>query len=75
MWTNYMEWSLIMKVNLQVAGLWEVIYSGDGDYREDRSTLIMLLHAVPSEMQASLAVKAMAREAWEVIRKVRVCAD
>jgi hypothetical protein len=73
--TNYTEWSLVMKVNLQAAGLWEVIHSGDGDYREDRSALAALLRAVPSEMQAGLAVKATAREAWEAIRKVRVGAD
>jgi hypothetical protein len=30
---NYTKWSLVMKVNLQAAGLWDVIKSGDGDYR------------------------------------------
>jgi hypothetical protein len=73
--TNYTEWSLVMKVNLQAAGLWEVIHSSDGDYREDRSALIVLLRAVSSEMQAGLAVKATAREAWEAIRTVRVGVD
>jgi hypothetical protein len=73
--TNYTEWSLVMKVNLQAAGLREVIHSGDGDYREDRSALIVLLRAVSSEMQAGLAVKATAREAWEAIRTVRVGVD
>jgi hypothetical protein len=33
--TNYTEWSLVMKVNLQAAGLWDVIESSDGDYRDD----------------------------------------
>jgi hypothetical protein len=64
-----------MKVNLQAAGLWEVIHSGDGDYHEDRSALTALLCAVPSEMLAGLAIKVMAREAWEAIQKVRVGAD
>jgi hypothetical protein len=35
--TNYTEWSLVMKVNLQVAGLWDVIDSHAGEYHEDRS--------------------------------------
>jgi hypothetical protein len=30
---NYTKWSLVMKVNLQAARLWDVIESGDGDYR------------------------------------------
>jgi hypothetical protein len=29
---NYTKWSLMMKVNLQAVGLWDVIESGDGDY-------------------------------------------
>jgi hypothetical protein len=64
-----------MKVNLHAADLWEVIHSGDGDYREDKSAFVVLLCTVPSEMQAGLAVKAMAREACEAIQKVRVSVD
>jgi hypothetical protein len=30
-----------------VAGLWDVIDRGAGDYREDRNALATLLHAVP----------------------------
>ncbi len=73
--TNYTEWSLVMKVNLQAAGLWDVIESGDGDYRDDRTALAAILRAVPLEMQAGLAVKPTATEAWEAIRQVRVGAD
>jgi hypothetical protein len=45
--SNYTEWSLVMMVNLQAAGLWDVVESGIGDYREDRSALAAILHAVP----------------------------
>jgi hypothetical protein len=55
--TNYTEWSLVMKVNLQAAGHWDVIESGNGDYRDDRTALATILRAVPLEMQAGLAVK------------------
>jgi hypothetical protein len=55
--TNYTEWSLVMKVNLQAAGLWDVIEFGAGDYRDDRTALAAILRAVPPEMQAGLAVR------------------
>jgi hypothetical protein len=57
--TNYTEWSLVMKVNLQAAGLWDIIEDGDGNYRDDRAALA----AVPLEMQAGLAVKPTTSEA------------
>jgi hypothetical protein len=67
--SNYTEWSLIMMVNLQNAGLWDVIESGAGDYREDYSALAAILRAVPQEMQAGLAVKQEAHDAWEARRR------
>jgi hypothetical protein len=73
--TNYTEWSLVMRVNLQAAGLWEIVSTGEGEYRDDHSALAAILHAVPVEMQAGLAVKENAKEAWEAIRSVRVGVD
>jgi hypothetical protein len=49
--TNYSEWALVMRVNLQVVGLWDIISQGIGDYREDRNSLAVMLWAVPQEMQ------------------------
>jgi hypothetical protein len=46
---NYLEWALVMHVNLQTVGLWDVINKGEGDYREDRNTLVALLCDVPQE--------------------------
>jgi hypothetical protein len=37
-------------LNLQVAGLWDVIHKGVSDYRDDRNVLAALLHAVPVVM-------------------------
>jgi hypothetical protein len=45
--SNYTKWSLVLMVNLQAAGLWDVIESGAGDYREDRSALAAILRAMP----------------------------
>lgn len=61
-----------MMVNLQAQGLWQVMSTGEGDYREDRNALAALLRAVPLEMQAGLARKASAFEAWESIKDIRV---
>jgi hypothetical protein len=49
-----------MKVNLQAAGLWDVIESGADDYRDDRTALAAILRAVPPEMQAGLVVRPIA---------------
>jgi hypothetical protein len=48
--TNYSEWSLVMRMNLQAAGLWDIINKGVNDYREDRNALAALPCAVPQEM-------------------------
>jgi hypothetical protein len=55
--------------------LWEALNKGADDYRDNRHTLAELLQAVPSEMQARLAVKEMAKEAWEVIHSIWASAD
>jgi hypothetical protein len=52
-----------MRMNLQVAGLWDAIEYRIGDYREDHSALTALLQAVPEEMQAGLTCKETAADA------------
>jgi hypothetical protein len=73
--TNYSEWAMVMRVNLQVAGLWDAINKGSRDYRDDQNALAALLWAVPPEMQAGLAVKETAKEVWETIGSIQVSAD
>jgi hypothetical protein len=72
---NYTEWSLVMRVKLQAAGLWEAMHYGNVEYRDNRHALAGLLHAVPAEMQAGLTNKELAKDAWEAIHKIRIGAD
>jgi hypothetical protein len=75
MHTNYSEWSLVMRVNFQAAGLWDAFHKGAGDYHDERNVLVALLHAVPPEMQMGLVVKEMAKQAWVAFHSIRVRAD
>ena len=61
-----------MRVNLQAQGLWTAIEPGEADERDDKSALAVILHAVPPEMLATLAVKDTSKEAWEAIMTIRV---
>jgi hypothetical protein len=72
---NYTGLSLVMKVNLQAARLRDVIESSAGDYHDDRTALVVILWAVPLEMQARLAVKPMAHDVWVAIKKVCISVD
>jgi hypothetical protein len=58
--TNYNEWPLLMRVNLQAQGLWQAVELEEEvviEYRDDRLAFTVILHAVPPEMLASLATK------------------
>jgi transposase InsO family protein len=73
--TNYQDWALVMRVNMQAQGLWGAVEpEGDDlvDYRQDRQALAAILRAVPAEMLATLAVKETAQEAWEAIKTRRI---
>jgi hypothetical protein len=69
---NYTECALIMKIKLQERNLWEAIEPGDVTLQEDRMALDAITSTVPQEMLASLAVKATAVEAWEVVMSLRI---
>jgi hypothetical protein len=70
--TNYSDWALVMRVQLQGQGRWEVVEHGVGDYHDDREALGAILRAVPPEMLRSLAVKETAKEAWDTLKTLRV---
>nr|XP_020195093.1 uncharacterized protein LOC109780913 [Aegilops tauschii subsp. strangulata] len=53
--TNYVEWSILMKVHLQAARLWEAVEMGDADHPDDRTALGVILRGVPPEMLRTLA--------------------
>jgi hypothetical protein len=61
-----------MKLKLQARDLWEVIEFGDGEYRDDRSALDVILSGVPTEMVPALTVKETAAEVWEAIKTLRI---
>lgn len=73
--TNYADWALVMRVNLQAQGLWRAVVDGNVDYREDRQALSAILRAVPPEMLSTLAVKDTAKQAWDTIKTQRMGVD
>ncbi len=61
--TNYAEWAIVMKMKLQARHMWGAVRYGDVDYGEDRRALEVLLAAVPTEIQSSIASKRTAKDA------------
>nr|CAH66624.1 OSIGBa0115A19.5 [Oryza sativa] len=73
--TNYPDWALLMRVNLQAQGLWTAIDPGYAEFREDRAALSAILQAVPREMLRGLAKHDTAKAAWDAIKTMRVGVD
>src|SRR5436190_2459686 len=44
--TNYADWAIIMRVQLQAQGLWDAVYLSDIDDHEDRLALAALLRVM-----------------------------
>lgn len=61
--TNYGDWALVLRVNLQAQGLWEAIDPGNADYHDDKMSLSAILRAVPLEMLSTLVIKNIAKDA------------
>jgi hypothetical protein len=73
--TNYNEWALLMKVNMQAQGIWHTVEPEEEEeveYREDHLTFTAILRAVPPEMLASLSTKCIAQSTWEAIKSRRI---
>jgi hypothetical protein len=70
--TNYAEWAMVMRVQLQAAHLWDVIEYGAEEEGDDRAALAALLRAVPPELVRTIAVKDCAKTAWETIKTMRL---
>jgi hypothetical protein len=64
-----------MKVKLKARGLWSMVQSGGGVLQEDMMALDVLSSAVPLEMVFAVASKDSAKEAWVVIKTLRVGED
>jgi hypothetical protein len=73
--TNYHEWSLLMKVNMQACQLWDAIEFADLPYHDDRRALEAIIAGVPQEMGAPLADKASTKEMWDSIATARIDVD
>jgi len=76
--TNYPEWALVMKVNFQTLGVWDVVRYGvddDGDEiddHDDQQAMAGLLRSVPSELWSTLAVKKTVKQAWDAVKALRI---
>jgi transposase InsO family protein len=73
--TNYADWAVLMRVQLQVHGLWDAVNEDECDEHEDRAALSALLRAVPPELVRTLAAKDNAKAAWDMLRTLRVGAE
>jgi hypothetical protein len=70
--SNYAEWAMVMRVQLQAHHLWDVIQYSAEDDGDNRAALAALLRAVPPELVHTLAVKDCAKTAWEAIKTMRL---
>jgi hypothetical protein len=73
--TNYMQWSLVMKLKMQACNLWDAIEPGGVSLQEDRMALDAITSAMPSEMVALLVAKETALEAWNAVKNRRIGSD
>jgi hypothetical protein len=72
---NYHQWALVMRVSLEALELWDTVEAVTKNRAKDRRALAAILCAVPLEMKAGLAVKTSAKEAWDLVKKMRAGDD
>ena len=76
--TNYPEWALVMEVNFQTLRVWDVVVNGIDDdpdkeeYHDDQQAMAGLLRSVPAELWNALVVRRTVKEAWDVVRILRI---
>uniref|UniRef100_A0ACD5YGB6 Uncharacterized protein n=1 Tax=Avena sativa TaxID=4498 RepID=A0ACD5YGB6_AVESA len=73
--TNYVEWALLMQINLEAYVLWDAVEGHPPSVPADKAALAAILRAVPPDLQATLVVKRTAKEAWDAVRMMRVGVD
>jgi uncharacterized membrane protein YgcG len=67
---------MLMQVNYEALEIWEVIEPGTNVKRaQDRQAMSALLRSVPKEMWATLGSKKTVKEAWELVKTMRLGAD
>ena len=65
--TNYAEWALLMKVNMQAGGWWDAVETGDAPFYDERKAMAAILRALRPDMVSPIGAKATAKVAWEAI--------
>jgi hypothetical protein len=65
----------MMRVQLQVHGLWVAVNEGAVDEDEDRAALSALLRAVSPELVHTLAAKDNTKAAWDTLKTLHVGAE
>jgi hypothetical protein len=73
--TNYIEWALLMQINLEACVLWEAVEGNPLNVPTDKAALAAIIRAVPPEMQGTLVVKKTSKEAWDAIKVMRIGVD
>ncbi|KAK1632621.1 hypothetical protein QYE76_006936 [Lolium multiflorum] len=69
--TNYIEWALLMQINMEACVLWDAVEGNAPSVPVDKAALAAILRVVPADMQAALLVKCTAKEAWEAVKMMR----
>jgi hypothetical protein len=54
--TNYMEWALVMQINLEASLLWEAVEGFPMSVPNDKASLGAILCSVPPEMVGTLVM-------------------
>jgi hypothetical protein len=73
--TNYNQWALLMRIKLEVCGLWGAVDLGGADFQVDWMVLEAICSIVLPEIITTLATKETVLESWESIRTMRVGDD
>jgi hypothetical protein len=69
---NYHKWVLVMKVNLEAMCPYNTVEFDAIEHRDDWMALAAILHVVPMEMKSSITQKKSAKEAWMVVKTMRL---
>lgn len=64
-----------MHAKMQAQGIWDPMKHDVRFDREERNTLMVILQSVPPEMLRVIVVKNNARDAWNVVRTIRVVVE
>jgi hypothetical protein len=70
--TNYADWALLMQVMLEARQLWVAVNDGTPERETDCTAMECLLRSIPPEMFSTLAVMAIAKEAWEAVKMMQL---